>query len=186
MSMDEKEGHPEGAGEEAGAAETSAERRLWRETVSVEEFRRRRAEKKAKFDKIVSGLARCPVCGAAAEAGEFGARNYGVWVGCHRSWRCSRNLVWHSEGWSLEEAARVWNFYNGKPIVWLRKAKMWLEGMIWRYGREGREVRKRTKAEEKAREAEMRRIFGLDDEKKNGIWKKMRKYWRKSEKKETK
>lgn len=172
----EQENHPDG--ETGGTAkETSAEERLWKVTATAEECAQRRAAIAARFNKIVSGLARCPVCGAKARAGTFGARDYGVWVGCTKSMRCSRNIVWHKEGWSLEEAAAVWNFYNGRPIVWLRKAKMWLEDMFGRYGREARKARKLAKAENLRIAEEMRRISGMREPKKKKNWKEKTIFW---------
>lgn len=166
--------------------ESSVEDRLWRVTATPEECARRRAEQKERFDKLVSGLERCPVCGGKASAGTFGAREYGVWVGCKKSWRCSRNMVLHTEGWSLEEAAAVWNFYNGKPIVWLRKAKMWLEEKFGKYGREERKLKKRILEAKREKIETMARIFGISKPEKAKSWKEKAifclKFWKKREK----
>lgn len=129
---------------------------LWENERSVEEVKEEVEAEREREKQIIEGLARCPVCGEKAEAVSFGKFGEGVWVGCNRSAECSRNIEYHEEGWSLEEAAEEWNRRNRGIRLGIRKAKMWWEK---RFGERARMLKKVAKeSEERKKKFELERV----------------------------
>ena len=154
-------------------------REVWRETGGEEEHLRREAAELAERERIVSGLAECPECGGKAEAVVFGAEGLGVWVGCNRSAECSRNIEMRTEGWSLAEVAAEWNRYNSGVLGFIRRMKIKIDRHLGGRKRAEKREKARRAAEERAREAELERVFGVVEAEKG---RKRRRFWRKGNK----
>lgn len=134
---------------------------IWEETRRAEELKRDRERAEEERERIVRGLRRCPVCKGAARAEEFGLGGRGVWVGCDRTARCSRNIVLKVEGWSLQEVAEEWNRYNSGILLIIRRLKMWYEKRFGHIAREERRMRRAKEAEAKEKELAREKIFGI-------------------------
>lgn len=159
---------------------------IWKVTKGTAEIE---AEERAKLEqvrKIVDGLARCSVCGGRARVKVFGLEGNGVWVGCIRSPECSRYVELHTEGWSLEECAAEWNWYNTGWRKVLRKCKVWCMRRWGRVARAEKGWAKKVAEEKREVEERRREVFGVDEPKKGGWWRKiggkMRKWVKKSSK----
>lgn len=136
---------------------------IWKVTKETAEIE---AEERAKLEqvrKIVDGLARCSVCGGRARVKVFGLEGNGVWVGCIRSPECSRYVELHTEGWSLEECAAEWNWYNTGWRKVLRKCKVWCMRRWGRVARGEKEWAKKQEREKKEKDAKRREILGIED-----------------------
>ena len=133
---------------------------LWKETGGEKRYLSQKAKERARRREIEEGLAKCPVCGKGAKVRIFGLGGNGLGVGCDRSVKCSRNIEYHKEGWSLEEVAEDWNRRNRGIRLLIRRIKMWFE---WKFGKEAKWEKQKRK--EKARikreiEKKRREIFG--------------------------
>lgn len=127
-------------------------------------------------ERIVKGLAKCPVCRGAAKAETFGRGGRGVWVGCDRSEECLGYLEIHAEGWSLAEAAGEWNRSNRGMNLIIRRLKRWMRERIGKVKRAERAAKRRKEAEEAAKRERIREIYGERKAKKGifrvGNWRK--------------
>ena len=144
---------------------------VWKETGGEVAILERAAAERKRFAEIEGSLAKCPVCRYEAKAVVFGAEGNGVWVGCDRCDECSRYIVLHTEGWSLEECAAEWNRYNSGVFLFIRRAKIWFRR---RFGEEKRWEKRKNREEmgkKRAEDAKRREIFGIEGGK--GI----RKWW---------
>lgn len=133
---------------------------IWREVRSAEEIRAEEEAIRRRMQAAVDGTVRCPECGRYPKAVIFGARGRGVWVGCEASDRCCRHIVWHAEGWSLEECCEEWNRLNSGIWLFLKRVKLFF---IDRFGRQARWERRERKRKLAARERsfeERKRVFG--------------------------
>ena len=141
-----------------------------RETAEIEADLKAARER---MQEIESGLARCSECGGKVGVHIFGQEGHGVWIGCDRSFNCSRHIEYHAEGWSIAEVAAEWNRYNSGVMKYVRKAKSW----FWkRFGRINRQIKRYNaakKAEEKAKKAIIREVLGVKEGKREGKIKKI-------------
>lgn len=144
----------------------------------VEYLREMDAEER-KVQEILEGLKPCKVCGGEAKIVTFGLGGMGVWIGCDRTARCSRNIELHTEGWSIEEVARDWNRRNGGMRGTIRGIKMWIEDRFGAGRRYERRIKREKEREDRDKMEKRREIFGVT-EKKRGIF--GRKFWRKGKK----
>lgn len=144
---------------------------VWTVTRGTEELERERAEENARRELIEKGLRRCPVCKGAAKIVEFGLEGNGVWVGCDRTAECSRNIVLHIEGWSIEEAAAEWNRYNSGIYLLLRKMKMWVERHLGARKRLENQQKREEEKRQRALDEKRREVFGIKNKPK--VWQKV-------------
>lgn len=156
------------------AAELAARGEVWRETGGEERARLERVNREMARKEIEWGLADCPVCGGRAKIVEFGMRKEGVWVGCARSAECARNVVLHSEGWSVLECAEEWNRLNSGIFLLIRRLKMWYAGRYGRIKRMERRCRWERAKEIERINRERGEFFGIEAGiKRRGVWKRM-------------
>ena len=138
---------------------------IWKVTDGAEKVIRKRELEIEKVRKIIEGLKRCPVCEGKAKLVIFGLGGNGVWIGCDRTERCARNIEYHEEGWSIEEVAAEWNRYNSGIYLIIRKVKQWIEFRYGRLARARRKVAEENRAKEMEKEDFMRKVFGIEEEK---------------------
>ena len=146
---------------------------LWREVRGVEETEAGLLRDVRRQEELESGLARCGVCGGYARIEVFGLFGEGVWVGCDASPECARHIEYHSEGWSMEEAAGEWNRYNSGLYKYLRRMKDWYRARFGRVRKAEREMERAMELEKSAVERKKREVFGV------GEVRKPRKWWQK-------
>ena len=113
------------------------------------------------LEEIAKGLPRCPVCGGEARIVLFGGgeEKSGIWIGCDRTHKCVRNIVYHPWGWSIEESVQEWEKYNKGVLGAIRKAKIWFEK---RYGVVTKGIKKYEKEVEEKEKAKIefkKRVF---------------------------
>ena len=101
------------------------------------------------------------MCGAKAEVVCFGNPLKGVWVGCCRSVRCAKNIEYHKEGWSVEDAIRAWNKKNRGLAGILRKAKRKIEDMIGKGAREEKEYMEKKENDKMQKREALRKAMGV-------------------------
>ena len=134
--------------------------RNWREVRSAEEVRAEEERIRERRQELVDNLVECPECGGYVKAVIFGEKGRGIWVGCDRTPKCARHIVWHSEGWSLEECCEEWNRLNSGIWLYLKRMKLYF---VDRWGRQARWEKAEAKRKLAAREvafAERKRVFG--------------------------
>lgn len=149
--------------------------RLWTETDGADRFLAEQERKRLEFEKLVSGLAKCPVCKGAARIERFGLLGHGVWVGCDETDECCRYIEFHEGGWSVEDTVRDWNRRNRGVLKCIRLVKRWFRLRFGKMARAER-ARKRELAAKKADEmAKKREIFGIFEPKSEKKW---WKFWR--------
>lgn len=134
----------------------------WRDVRGANEIRAEEESIRRRRQELVDGLRRCPECGGYAKAVIFGPKGRGVWVGCDRMPECARHIVWHSEGWSLEECCEEWNRLNGGIWLFLKKARLFFTDRFGRCARWDRAERKRREKAKREAEAERKRVFGTE------------------------
>ena len=149
----------------------------WVETGGEVEWAKKYEKALREWNEAVEGLAKCPVCGEAARVRIFGVGGKGVWVGCDRSAECVRNLEFHTEGWSVDEAMHEWNRLNRGVLGAIRRVK----GMFRRAFGEGARYERRRKRERRASAAETdakrRENLGVGKRKRVGLIERLR-WWR--------
>lgn len=153
--------------------ESREEHEIWVVTKETAEIEAEQRQEEAARRELETGLARCPVCGKTAKVVEFGLEGNGVWVGCDRTEECSRYIEIHTEGWSVWEVAEEWNRYNSGIYLLIRRAKRWFRlhfgAEKWQKKRENRE----KEAKKREKEAKRREIFGLEEPKREGFWRRI-------------
>lgn len=132
---------------------------LWKVTDGAERVLRRERLKELHLQRLIAELASCPVCKRAAKLVVFGREGHGVWIGCDRSSECSRYIEYHSEGWSIEEVAREWNFRNKGINRVIRQIKGWARRSFSGEYRAERAKRREEEAEKAAEKAEKKERY---------------------------
>lgn len=144
--------------------------RLWTETDGAERYLREQRRREEEFNRLVSGLVKCKVCGGAAKVQRFGRKGEGVWVGCDRTNECSRYIEIHTEGWSLEDTARDWNRRNSGMYGAIRRVKRWWRLHFGKMARAERREKRAKEEEKKAKRLRMMELLGIKMPKKAKKW----------------
>ena len=130
---------------------------IWKETGGESAKLQRDQERLEEFERLKSSLASCVVCGKPAKIVRFGRKGNGIWIGCDSTPMCCRNIEYHSEGWSLSDAIKEWNFYNTGLIRLIRGIKIWYS---MRFGRYAKQEMAEKEAEERIKSQRIDKIMG--------------------------
>ena len=142
-----------------------ADNTIWRETGGEKDyFEAARARELAEAE-MISGLARCSVCGGAARVVKFGrdlsGEYTGVWVGCDKTDKCARNIEIHTEGWSVKDTIADWNRFNSGMYRVIRKVKGWFRNRFGKVASAEKRVLHEKKMERAKKRTEMMIQFGI-------------------------
>jgi len=143
---------------------------VWRETGGEQKVLDALERQKELMEDLSDNLAKCPICCGRAKIVIFGREGNGVWVGCDKTGNCMRYIEIHTEGWSIEDTVRDWNWRNSGWRRCIRRAKGWYRVLFGREGRIQKRIKRELEAKKEAELAKRREVFGIIQPKKAKKW----------------